>query len=296
MPSSLVDDPTVFPSSVLVPAAGDPRTDTSVAMPFGQLANRTANTKARIDVVAPSTAPEYTPALPSGVTAGASNILTAVSIVALQAIPAGCRSPGMICSVLKFGIYQWVTDTIGAIDNFVVVPADGAGAWVLLAGGYALANQPNAWTQGDSTGRLRATGVRNATFFETVVPIGSASVTVSTTQYTDIPGTTGISIPNVLVGDILQLSFIGSATTTTGWIFSVAPATTVPGISGPVLCGAGWSSGPFPADVYDRTAVVFGSYVATAAGTYAPRIQASLNNSGILVFIDCEMRIRVVRP
>lgn len=53
-PSNLTDDQTQFSSPIQVPAPGDPRNDTSVATPFQQVVNRTANLKSRLDGIAPS--------------------------------------------------------------------------------------------------------------------------------------------------------------------------------------------------------------------------------------------------
>ena len=208
MPNNLTDDPTVFPSPVQVPAGGDPRTDTSVGTPFQQLANRTANTKVRVDAIAPFSAPGAL-ALPSGVTSGAAALLTASTLTTLASIPIAQRTAGMLCLVLGLGLYQYqATFPIGgAVANTVIAPADtglSAGAWILIGPGLGLLNAPNCVAQADGTGRTPAAGVRNG-LIAYQAPALALSDSYNTGGHAVASST--VTFNGLLVGDIIEARY-----------------------------------------------------------------------------------------
>jgi hypothetical protein len=303
MPNNLTDNPAVFPTPIQVPAAGDPRSDTSVATPFQQLANRTANLAAQVAAVVPYSAAGYTPALPSGVTSGVSGMLTAATIAALQSIPAANRTDQMVCAVSSVNgttfspaLYQYsASSTATPVTNVVIEPTDTNGRWFLQ--NYGALGVPNGIPQFDAGSRLTAAVSHYGTFYETFVAIQSVTVGASATWVTiaGTGGTTaGVSVPGILVNDIIQVDFIGLATvpsSTSG--IAIQSSITLPGGS-IVLLGNQCEA------VYNGAAVNFvtrGSYVATVAGTYTPLVQmVAVVSSGSVIFATCEMRIRVVRP
>jgi hypothetical protein len=202
MPNNLTDDPTQFPSPVQAPAPSDPRTDTSVATPFQQLSNRTANTKARFDAIDPFSAPGYTPALPTGVIPGACNVLQCANLAQLASIPVANRTAGMLCLVTGLEqLYQYTSATIAPVANTVVTPTDTIGSWLAL--GYGLANQPNGFAQADSTGRTPAASVRNGIVtFASVTPGNQSPGTAGFATWS------GASIALTLaIGDVVFLCY-----------------------------------------------------------------------------------------
>lgn len=295
MPDNLTDDPTVFPSPVQVPAAADPRSDTSVATPFQQVANRTANNKARLDAVVPFSAPGYTPALPSGVAIGPGGMLTATTLAALASIPAANRSDQMQCAVASVNgstfspaLYEYsVGGTDAAVANVVIVPGDTVGRWYLQQ--YGALGAANGIAQLDSTGRVPAANQRNGTVYENYAQF-SSSPTLSA-GLSVIPGTT-FTIAGLLPNDIVRVDFTSIVTpvATVNYIF-------YPSVQGLVanteaLLAAQASPTPTPI-------CVFGSFTIAVAGTYTAQAQAFLSSGGGgggTSLQLSEIRVRVVRP
>lgn len=195
MPSNLTDDPSQYAANIQVPAAGDPRTDTSVATPFQQLANRTANATARIDVIAAPGKLGYSPALPAGVSLG-SVALNATSIAALQSIPAANRVDGMLANVANGGAYRFdIASVATPASPQIVQPSDlpVSGRWIAIG-----------LVPVDTASRVPAANVRNG-----IVGIGGAApgnFVTSSTTYVDLTGVT-VTLTGLAIGDMVQVIY-----------------------------------------------------------------------------------------
>lgn len=292
MPNNLTDDPTQFPEPIQVPAAGDPRTDTSVAFPFQQLADRTANNKARVDAVVPFSAPGAS-ALPAGVVSGVSTLLTAVSISTMQAIPAAERTAGMLCVVADAGIYQYTATPPSALANVVVIPNDSIGGWLLLAAGYLLLNQPNTVVQSDSSGRVPAASVRNGLVYVQGNNQASIGVNTSTTGVQQVySGGAPFSFA-CLAGDIIEVDFSCYAT-----IPANALVTVVVGVAGTGVENWAVAQNTTGNPVWFPLAGNV-SFPVVSAATYSPG--ATLSNSAgggssSITLNNVQLRMRVFRP
>jgi hypothetical protein len=201
MPTTLNDDPSEYPADILVPVGGDPRTDSSVQVPFQQLANRTAYLLARADDIAP---------------AGRGVVLLrrVANDAALLALGPMERRDGSVCLVAGVGLYEFLAaSTANAQVPWVRIPADlqpGApGRWILLPFGTVGAG--NGLAQLDPQGRLPVTTARNAVV--RVAYVTPASFTTSNTAYTDVPSAS--IIQELAVGDIVFADYSATLTTST---------------------------------------------------------------------------------
>lgn len=295
MPNNLTDDPTQFPSPVQIPAPNDPRTDTSVATPFQQVANRTANTKARVDAVVPFSAAGYAPALPGGVLSGVSSVLQCTTLTQLASIPVANRTAGMICLVLNTGIYQYTTSSIAALANFVVTPADTVGSWVLVGAGYGLANQPNAFAQADSTGRTPAAGVRNGLFGYQACTPG----TLVTNPLAAFPSGT-LTFTGLQIGDIIEARYSTDiqSSAVTGDDGHVSVQVLPPGSSLTPMVGSDARSPPVVAStsIFAHVGSV-ATFTVTAAGTHTVGLYGqNAGSSATCTFSSASFVAQVIRP
>lgn len=192
MPVTLTDDPSVFPD-IQAPVGADGRDAASVAVPLQRLANRTRQTKNRVDFIAPSTD-------------GVRVFRTVASIAALQAIGAPDHIDGSYAVVEDIGFYRYDVDSLtAALSPVVVQPTDVIGGgtpgrWHLVAFGKGSLGIANGIAQCDATGRVPASRVRNGVIYaDSMLGLLSASTSGNIG--------TALSFPSLEVGDLIQLTY-----------------------------------------------------------------------------------------
>lgn len=209
MPLSLVDDASSFPANVRAPSAAELRTAESVQMGMQDLANRTANTKSRVDGIAPIT------------TNGVRRVQTFASAAALTAVPAAKRADGDIAFVVGLGLFWFVAASVVAADGvFVIVTDDTSGRWISNV--FMSISIANGVARLDGSSRLPAATARNGI-------IANASFATSNAQETAGAGywernvlngawtTSGIGQTTAMVVAVGDVVFLSAA-------FSVNPA------------------------------------------------------------------------
>lgn len=304
MPNNLTDDPTQFPGPIQVPAPGDPRTDTSVATPFQQLADRTANNAARLNSMSPFLQPGYSPALPAGVTVGAGGLLYANSTSALLGIPVTNRFDGMMCQVYGDALFQFEIGSSATVTApFVYAPSDvgiGAGRWFRQGGGAL--GVANGLVQADSTARVPAAGVRNGLIAYQSATAAFASSTSS--GYVIVPGTL-LSFAGLLVGDVIEARYSVNISTlaVAGYSAAALVQAAGPGTSLPnPLSGSEMGILPATASVTgygNASAVSTWTVPSGGAGTWTVGLYmtvtggATANNAG---YENANLVAQVIRP
>lgn len=296
MPNNLTDDPSQYATNIQVPSPGDPRTDTSVATPFQQCANRTANITSRLDAIAAPTKLGYSPALPAGVSMG-SVTLVATSVAALQSIPAANRVDGMFGTVKDGFLYQFdIVSTQSAAAPSVVQPSDvigGApGRW--LVSGYNALNVANGIPLLDGSARLNAGQAHYAPVIEAFVTPASGTTTLAGSITSVMPGST-ISLPGVLSGDLIFVEFNGQLLMPASAGISLFGCVNVPG-TGDVTLANGGTAVSNGASIVGYYVSFFSAYTAATSGTFAAKIQASVTGGGTVAVYGGVVRARVTRP
>jgi hypothetical protein len=175
-----------------------------MATPLQQLANRTANNKARHDALNPFLAPATV--LPSACVPGAAIYLRCASAAVLTSIPTLNRTDGMLVEVDGDGIFQFaITSTTAPSAPWVYRPDDVAGGspgrWFRL--NYGAVGVAGGIAQLDSGARIAAGMTRAGGN----VAFGSVSVGnyfSGSATYVDLPGAS-ITFPGLQVGDVIVM-------------------------------------------------------------------------------------------
>ena len=292
MPTILTDDPSSFPCPIQAPAAGDPRTDTSVETPLQQFANRTANTKARLDVVSPFSAPGATP-LPSGVTVGQTGVLVAQTLLGMRSIPAAQRFDGMLCFVYPGALYQFSASLAAApATPWLFRPADitsGPGLWVRQ--GWDLLGLLGGLPQLDDGARLPAATERLSTLSDQFTQQRSVSFGTSSTP-TAVTGASAV-VPGVEVGDVFEVRATCLVTVSLATTLSLTHQFTLP--SSATVQGFTIWAWQF-ADPGSLMLEHSCTYVATEAGSHTAQLMAASVAAVTTYFANLEYRVKVTRP
>lgn len=211
MPTDLTDDPTTFPGPIEAPAGGEARSDTALETSLQQLGNRTANSNARLNAIAASSAVGYTPALPAGVRLGSVPLL-ATSIAAMLSIPLTNRFDGMLCQVQDDALFCFdAASTTTPFDPaFILLPTDlggdvgAAGRW--FRSNFGAVSQPYGFPQCDSAGRVPAASVRSGLVAYQSAAYANANPATNSTP-TLLPGTTPVTLTGLAPGDIIEARY-----------------------------------------------------------------------------------------
>jgi hypothetical protein len=208
MPSNLTDNPAAFTSPVVVPTDGDSANAASVIALAQPLANRTAFLNAQNTLNLASIT-----ALQSTVnTTGVSRILRVTNAAALTAIASPANQSFAL--VDGFGLYQYLSASVLAVDNLLVINGPGGvGRWLHEL--QAVANQslgfPVIGAAGGAAGKLPLSIIPTivvANQLVALLQVATNSFSTVSTPYVDITGAT-LAVPSCQVGDKLRITWSG---------------------------------------------------------------------------------------
>jgi hypothetical protein len=283
MPVTLTDDPNSFPDLV-VPDGASARDAITFATPLQQVANRTRQTKNRLDLIAPST---------DGIRA----LRTVASLAALRAIGAVDHTDNSYAVVEDLGVYRYDIDSLQTpLDPVVVQPTDVVGAgtpgrWHLVAIGKGCLGIANGIAQCDSTGRIPAASVRSGIVFA-----GSAIGGNNTAGPANL--FTPIALGSLLVGDIIFLEYSVTVVPAAGHEATItavvnAPVTGDDAVPGTVNIIDSPATGTI--QLSGQLRVGAGHHVVANAGAHTATVFVQTDGT-TANFLNCSMNVRVVRP
>jgi len=202
LPQNISGSGVAFPPNVRAPTDSDPANTSQLAVAFGDVADRTANLKSRLDALN-----------------GVVSLRRVANDAALLALTA--HNDGDVCLVDLFGFYEYVAAlTMAPMAPWIRTPTNvgsGAGRWVLMPAG-ALGG-PNGLSQLDANARVPAASVRNGIvntgFVLTSGTPGTTLQFVQSATDVDVAGTT-ITMVGTMPGDQVFVTASASIGTMSG--------------------------------------------------------------------------------
>jgi hypothetical protein len=287
MPTNLNDDPTDFPASISVPIGSDPRTDVSVQGPFQQLANRSANLKARIDAIAP---------VPRN---GVSAFYRVANDAALLAIGATDHTDKVVCLVDGVGLYEFdASSALTSSAPFVRQPNDvpnGApGRWVLVGAGAGVLGAPNGLPQCDAGGRIPAATVRGG-ILGTATWLGNNLSSGASGQWTDVTGSAQ-PLSGLLPGDLVVVMFAGGFSTAQNILTQLRAAMVQPDASTVGVGGCWGSTQTISTSDPVRFLSCVGTFPVSQAGSHTLKVQFNNNAGGSISIVNMTLLGIALRP